>query len=63
MVSEKKVRVSYKIKPFKYFKNHYWVGFLPYIVENGEPRHLAGVGNPTAVDRLKKHLNENQTNS
>ena len=58
---EKTHRASYKIKPFKYFKSHYWVGFIPYIVEDGEPRHLAGVGNKVAEDRLKTYLNKNGT--
>ncbi len=58
-LKEPVIRISYKIRPFKFLKNHYWVGGIPYLVNGSNIEHLVGVGDPKAIIKLKEYLNDN----
>lgn len=57
-MEEKKIRNNYKIRPFKQFKNRYWVNGVPYEIIKGEPISLNGIpqADKEAIKRLKEYL-------
>jgi len=56
---EKKIRNNYKIRPFKFEKDKYWINFLPYEIINGEPINLNGfpLADKESIKRLKEYIN------